>query len=84
MAIALITAAILTGIFVGAFWWLARESGRVHKCLDHLSYRAATLPDDELEDVEVALRVYVAEHCWHRRHVERAREILAFIKGRDA
>ena len=70
-------------VFVIGFGTLWRNSSKFHKAMDVFYRRALNAEnDEELEDVEVSLRLYAAKECWHRHHSERVREILAYIKGR--
>lgn len=73
----------MAALVAWSFWRLAREAKRVHGDLDKLKRRAFDCEtQEELEDVEVSLRLYAAKNCWHKHFGAHAREVLAYIHGR--
>lgn len=73
----------MAALVVWSLWRLAREAKRVHDDLDNLQRRASDCEtQEELEDVEVSLRLYTAKNCWHRHFGAHARKVLAYIHGR--
>lgn len=74
---------VLIALVVWSLWRLMRISDRIHGDLAEIKRRASECETpEELEDVEVTLRLYAAKNCWHRHHGSHAREVLAYIHGR--
>lgn len=82
-----IVGSVLTlAVVVLGFWSMvnvSKHAGWVHGQLDVLRSRAFNaVTDEELDAVEVSLRLLHSEHCYHRILGDRAREVLAYIRGR--
>lgn len=66
-----------------SLWRLACEADRIHGGLDAIRRRAFNATtEEELEDAEVALRIFAAENCWNKHFTTHAREVLSYIQGR--
>lgn len=81
----LIFIAVVFVICGSCLWYLGHNSAKIYRRMDEIKLQACHARTiEELEDAQVALQVYCARNCWHRSHSSYAREVLAYIRGRQA
>jgi hypothetical protein len=68
---------------IWAFWYLAHGAKLVHDDINNFKHRAFNAESfEELENIEVSLRIYAVKNCWHRHLTSHANDVLNYIHGR--
>lgn len=72
---------LLIGSF--GFWFMAKDSNRIHSDLREFKKKAEdATTEKELRTIKTDLVNYNNRHCWHRHHGTHAKEVYSFISGK--